>query len=81
MTVRRLFQDAGRLCVATIVVLALVAPSLGRVTFVLHHLTAIFAARPPGRRRYPGTDHTSHRHDGHDGHLRGVSRSRNSARS
>jgi hypothetical protein len=46
MTVRRLFQVAGWLCVATIVVLSLVAPSLGRVTFAPRHLeyTAIFAA-------------------------------------
>lgn len=43
---RRLFQAIGWLCVAAIVVLSLVAPSLRPVTFVPHHLehAAIFAA-------------------------------------
>jgi hypothetical protein len=46
MTARRLFQAAGWLCVAAIVVLSLVAPSLRPVTVVPHPLehAAIFAA-------------------------------------
>jgi len=45
MTARRLFQAAGWLLVATIVVLSLVAPSLRPVTFVPHNLehAAVFA--------------------------------------
>lgn len=44
MTARRLFQLIGWLCVAAIVVLSLVAPSLRPVTFVPHNLehAAIF---------------------------------------
>ena len=45
MTVRRLFQALGWLCVLAIVVLSLVAPSLRPVTFLPHSLehAAIFA--------------------------------------
>ena len=45
MTLRRLFQAIGWLCVLAIVVLSLVAPSLRPVTFVPHNLEhiAIFA--------------------------------------
>jgi VanZ family protein len=38
MTARRVFQAAGWLLVAAIVVLSLVAPSLRPVTFLPHHL-------------------------------------------
>lgn len=46
MTMRRLFQAIGWLCVVAIAVLSLVAPSLRPVTFVPHNLehAAIFAA-------------------------------------
>ena len=45
MTARRVFQAAGWLLVAAIVVLSLVAPSLRPVTFVPHNLehAAVFA--------------------------------------
>ena len=45
MTLRRLFQAIGWLCVLAIIVLSLVAPSLRPVTFLPHNLEhiAIFA--------------------------------------